>query len=183
MSVLKQLCFQHAPEILVKTGRCCFLFLLKKAFHHQYCRLLRAKHYDHHQPMATPLLQISTSPVLPLSVGLRPGVQLHKLAAPFGKKDPLYDLSTSHFIMLSVCHNAAQMMEQLIIHLALGCSLTSRGFSGYVRVHNTSTEKRRRERSCSKQWLDSEKETYKYDDGSSGSGSSGGSSSSVWLGS
>ena len=85
--------------------------------------------------------------------------------------------------MLSVCRNAAQMMKQLIIHLALGLSLTSRGFSGYVRVHNTSTEKRRRERSCSKQWLDSEKETYKYDDGSSGSGSSGGSSSSVWLGS
>ena len=85
--------------------------------------------------------------------------------------------------MLSVCPNAAQqMMEQLIIHkLALGLRLTSRAFSA-VREFTIRKEKRRRERSCYKQWLDSGKETFKHADGSSDSGSSGGSSSSVWLG-
>ena len=73
------------------------------------------------------------------------------------------------------------MMEQLIIHqLVLGLCLTSRAFSGYMRVHNTEGEKEKR---SSKQWLDSETKTYKSDDDSSGSGSSSGSSSSVWLGS
>lgn len=106
--------------------------------------------------MATPL---PTSAVLPLSVDLRPDVQLRKLAgSTFRKKDPLYHLATSHFIMLSVCHNAAQqMMEQLIIHqLALGLWLTSRAFSGYVRVQNTEGEKEK-VTSCSKQCLDSER--------------------------
>ena len=50
---------------------------------------------------------------------------------------------------------------------------------GYVRVHNTEGEKEK----SSKQWLDSETETCKSDDDSSGSGSRSGSTSSVWLGS
>ena len=69
-----------------------------------------------------------------------------KAGSTFRKKDPLYHLATSHFIMLSVCHNAAQqMMEQLIIHqLVLGLWLTSRAFSGYMRVRDTEGEKEKR---------------------------------------
>ena len=133
MSVLKTSLI-HASNMLQKylsnPRDVASFFCWRRHFTTDTADLLRAK-YCGHQPMATPLPKTLTSPVLPLSVDLRPGVQLRKLAAPLGKKHPLYDLATRQ-----------QMTEQLIIHqLVLALWLTSHAFSGHVRVHNTQEEK------------------------------------------